>query len=51
MGKRLVHHLDIGSPGADVATVCGDVPLLSGTMGRKEDKIVIKVKGKAEKNA
>lgn len=36
-------------PGADVAIVCGDVPLLSGTMGRKEDKIVIKVKGKAEK--
>lgn len=38
-------------PGADVAVACGDVPLLSGTMGRKEDKIVIKVKGKAEKNA
>lgn len=38
-------------PGADVTVACGDVPLLSGTMGRKEDKIVIKVKGKAEKNA
>ena len=38
-------------PGADVTVACGDVPLLNGTMGRKEDKIVIKVKGKAEKNA
>lgn len=38
-------------PGADITVACGDVPLLNGTMGRKEDKIVIKVKGKAEKNA
>lgn len=38
-------------PCADITVACGDVPLLNGTMGRKEDKIVIKVKGKAEKNA
>ena len=34
---------------SDISLICGDVPLLSGTMGRKGDKIVIKVKGKAEK--
>lgn len=37
--------------GADIDIFCGDVPLLSGIMGRKGEKIVIKVKGKAEKNA
>lgn len=35
---------------SDITLVCGDVPLLSGTMGRKSDKIVIKIKGKADKN-
>ena len=34
---------------SDISLICGDVPLLSGTMGRKGDKIVITVKGKAEK--
>ena len=37
-------------PHEDVSLLCGDVPLLTGSMGRKSDKIVIKVKGKAEKN-
>ena len=35
----------------DQATVfCGDVPLFQGGMGRKEDHVVIKIEGKAEKN-
>ncbi len=34
---------------ADISLICGDVPLLTGTMGRKSDKVVIKIKGKAEK--
>ena len=34
---------------SDITMFCGDIPLLTGTMGRKSDKIVIKVKGKAEK--
>lgn len=34
----------------DVKIICGDVPLLSGSMGRKSDKIVIKIKGKANNN-
>lgn len=33
-----------------VNIVCGDVPLFKGIMGRKEDHIVIKVEGKAEKD-
>ncbi len=35
---------------SDITVICGDVPLLTGIMGRKSDKIVIKVKGKADKN-
>ena len=38
------------APHEDVTLICGDVPLLYGSMGRKADHIVIKVKGKAEKN-
>lgn len=38
------------APSDDIVLCCGDVPLLTGTMGRKADKIVIKVKGKAEKD-
>lgn len=35
---------------SEINLLCGDTPLLKGTMGRKGDKIVIKIKGKAEKN-
>ena len=38
------------SKNADIALYCGDVPLLIGTMGRKSDKIAIKIKGKAPKD-
>lgn len=38
------------SPDEDISLICGDVPLLVGSMGRKSDRVVIKVKGKAEKN-
>ena len=31
------------APSDDIVLCCGDVPLLTGTMGRKADKIVIKV--------
>lgn len=34
----------------DVSLICGDVPLIKGSMGRKKDHIVIKVKEKAERN-
>ncbi len=34
----------------DITLICGDVPLITGTMGRKSEHIVIKVKDKAEKN-
>lgn len=37
-------------PNDDISLLCGDVPLLVGSMGRKGDKVVVKVKGKAEKN-
>ncbi len=37
-------------PNDDISILCGDVPLLTGSMGRKGKKVVIKVKGKAEKN-
>ncbi len=37
-------------PNSDIQIFCGDVPLLKGIMGRKDEKIVIKVMGKAEKN-
>lgn len=38
------------SPQEDIKVLCGDVPLFKGTMGRKEQHIVIRVSGKAEKN-
>ena len=38
------------APHDDITLLCGDVPLLTGSMGRKGNKIVIRVKGKAEKN-
>lgn len=41
--------LDI-EPQEEVSIFCGDVPLFKGIMGRKEDHVVIKIKGKAEKN-
>jgi len=34
----------------DVSLICGDIPLIKGSMGRKKDHIVIKVKEKAEHN-
>ena len=37
-------------PHDDITLICGDVPLIKGSMGRKEDNIVIKVKGKAKRN-
>ena len=37
-------------PHDDVTIICGDIPLFTGSMGRKEDNVVIKIKGKAEKN-
>ena len=41
--------LDI-PPTEHVNIVCGDVPLFNGAMGRKDDHIVIRVEGKAEKD-
>ena len=38
------------SPQEDIKVLCGDVPLFKGVMGRKEQHIVIRVSGKAEKN-
>lgn len=38
------------SPSDEVTLICGDVPLLQGSMGRKDEHIVIKVEGKAERN-
>lgn len=38
------------SPNEDITMLCGDVPLINGSMGRKSNHVVIKVKGKAEKN-
>lgn len=38
------------SKNADITLYCGDVPLLTGTMGRKSNKIAIRIKGKAEKD-
>lgn len=37
-------------PSDDVTMICGDVPLLTGSIGRKKDHVVIKVNGKAVKN-
>lgn len=34
----------------DISLICGDVPLIKGSMGRKKDRIVIRVKEKAEHN-
>ncbi len=41
--------LDI-PPTEQISIVCGDVPLLKGSMGRKDSHIVIRVDGKAEKD-
>lgn len=38
------------TPNENISVFCGDVPLFQGSMGRKEDNIVIKIEGKAEKN-
>ncbi len=38
------------APHDDITLLCGDVPLLTGSMGRKGKKVVIRIKGKAEKN-
>ncbi len=38
------------APTDQVTLFCGDVPLFRGDMGRKEEHIVIKVEGKAEKD-
>ncbi len=38
------------SPHDDITLLCGDVPLLTGSMGRKGQNIVIRINGKAEKN-
>jgi flagellar motor switch protein FliM len=37
------------APDEDISIVCGDVSLFNGTMGRKEDNVVVKINGKAEK--
>ena len=37
-------------PTDDINLICGDIPLLKGSMGRKTDNVVIKVKEKADKN-
>ena len=41
--------LDI-MPNETVKVYCGDVPLFEGNMGRRDQHIVIRVQGKAEKN-
>lgn len=38
------------TPQDQVNIFCGDVPLFKGSMGRKEDHVVIRVEGKAEKD-
>ncbi|MBE6444083.1 MAG: flagellar motor switch protein FliM [Alphaproteobacteria bacterium] len=38
------------TPCENISIFCGDVPLFQGSMGRKEDTVVIKIEGKAEKN-
>ena len=38
------------SPHDEVTLICGDVPLFTGSMGRKEENVVIKIQAKAEKN-
>ena len=34
----------------DISLLCGDIPLIRGYMGRKKNRIVIKIKEKAERN-
>ena len=41
--------LDI-TPADPVTVYCGDVPLFEGNMGRKDQHIVIRIQGRAEKN-
>ena len=36
-------------PHDDVSVICGDVPLFTGSMGRKEENVVIKIQKKADK--
>ncbi len=38
------------SPAEPVTVYCGDIPLFQGNMGRKDQHVVIRVQGKAEKN-
>lgn len=37
-------------PQDQVTVFCGDVPLFKGAMGRRDDHVVIRIEGKAEKN-
>jgi flagellar motor switch protein FliM len=37
------------APGENISVLCGDVPLFNGIMGRKEDNVVIKINGRADK--
>lgn len=37
------------APTDNISILCGDVPLFNGIMGRKENNIVVKINGKAEK--
>ena len=37
------------APTEEISVLCGDVPLFNGIMGRKEDNVVVKINGKAEK--
>lgn len=36
-------------PNENISVLCGDVPLFNGIMGRKEENVVIKINGKADK--
>lgn len=37
------------APGENISVLCGDVPLFNGIMGRKDDNVVVKINGKADK--
>lgn len=37
------------APDENISLMCGDVALFNGVMGRKEDNVVVKINGKAEK--
>lgn len=37
------------APDENISIICGDVPLFNGVMGRKEDNVVVKINGKADK--